>query len=587
MLAKSLAVVLSSLICATSAKNISALEVTSAPIHETAEVHENAENDAEPEVFDRFGPQSCVMLSRTEHRTCMIATRCADLDLDDVDFKFVCFNPGTTVPHALHSFGRGGFDGEEDFDSGVVCDKCTSVGFAMQQGGPLVRSALRALPQKFLLDAASNDGLLHSAEQNIAAEVGSHPPVISSSGPTLSIPNDAAHSIVGTEPLHTLEPSEVSVEDTLRTPETVSHLVPVAHAGVPQPVTVVRQPQPVQVVHEVEPVVRTVPVVHPVAQPVTVPVQTTIHNPMSLPVDVHHDARAAPPTIEGLSPRVQVDPVPQVQTVPATHSVSQSSPGQAAYFGPSSCIITFRSPSGSCIIQTRCEEHQLAGFNVGVTCLDSGGGYARYLFGKDSFHSQETFDTRIQCQQCLGVGADRTAAQMHGTLPKGIVDNVNSLKKEVQMLRDEVKNLVGAQSDSAHHGDSQGEHNSHGGEGGHSGGSSSSHGNGHGGSSDIRHTFNTERHDEEYEEEDLDALAPAPSFASAPSATLHTPPVHAAAALLHGGDEDEEFASRVFDGAPEENEFAHGSGRRAPVVIRDHQAHHTVRNLKDLLNLAQ
>lgn len=70
--------------------------------------------------------------------TCRLKTDCEKKNISDVEFRFVCFNPDSEMPSALHSFGRGGFASQEDFDSGVPCQRCTSIGYALQSGGPLL-----------------------------------------------------------------------------------------------------------------------------------------------------------------------------------------------------------------------------------------------------------------------------------------------------------------------------------------------------------------------------------------------------------------------------------------------------------------
>eukprot|EP00448_Togula_jolla_P018044 CAMPEP_0170591250 /NCGR_PEP_ID=MMETSP0224-20130122/12303_1 /TAXON_ID=285029 /ORGANISM="Togula jolla, Strain CCCM 725" /LENGTH=384 /DNA_ID=CAMNT_0010915101 /DNA_START=52 /DNA_END=1202 /DNA_ORIENTATION=+ len=112
----------------------------------------------------------------------------------------------------------------------------------------------------------------------------------------------------------------------------------------------------------------------------------------------------------------------------------------AAYFGPAACVKTYLSGEGKCIIETRCAGVDISNFDVGITCVDETGGYTRYRFGK-SFGVDEVFDTRIKCKSCLGVGDDHFV-QRRGVVPKGIVDDVNSLRLEVKHLRGEVQAII-------------------------------------------------------------------------------------------------------------------------------------------------
>lgn len=226
-----------------------------------------------------FGPNKCVGLSTTTGGTCMIKTECGAADTSFVEFAFICFNPASTMPHTLHSFGRGGFAPSESYDTGVECNECTSVDFALRDGGTVLPGAMG----------------------------------FSASG---SAPNQAL---------------------TL-------------------------------------------------------------------------DMQAGKST-------------------------------ETAFYGPSACIATFLSPQSTCMIQTRCKGIDLAAFTMGVTCLDQTGDYTRYIFGKDGFASEETFDTLIQCNACIGSG-DRAPQQLNGVLPKSLVQDVNVLKSEVKFLRQNLNAML-------------------------------------------------------------------------------------------------------------------------------------------------
>ncbi len=70
-----------------------------------------------------FGPNSCVAVKRNEQTgTCVIETNCASsVNLDAVEFAFTCQLPTMLQKH---SFGKGGFDQVESFDTSVKCDSC-------------------------------------------------------------------------------------------------------------------------------------------------------------------------------------------------------------------------------------------------------------------------------------------------------------------------------------------------------------------------------------------------------------------------------------------------------------------------------
>eukprot|EP00392_Amoebophrya_sp_AT5.2_P013897 g14029.t1 len=69
-----------------------------------------------------YGPRHCVSVSRNpESGTCVLSTHCEGVNLDTVEFAFTCKKPGVLQKH---SFGRGGFDPVETFDTSVACDTC-------------------------------------------------------------------------------------------------------------------------------------------------------------------------------------------------------------------------------------------------------------------------------------------------------------------------------------------------------------------------------------------------------------------------------------------------------------------------------
>jgi len=115
---------------------------------------------------------------------------------------------------------------------------------------------------------------------------------------------------------------------------------------------------------------------------------------------------------------------------------------QVAFFGPKSCIATYLSESGTCLIQTRCAGIDISDFGIGVTCVDKVGDYTRYVFGKGGFQDDEIFDTTLHCSTCAGVG-DAPAYQLRGVLPKTMIQDLSFLKAEVKLLRSEVTMLRG------------------------------------------------------------------------------------------------------------------------------------------------
>lgn len=89
-----------------------------------------------------WGPKHCVSVSRkSDTGTCVLQTDCGNMNLDDVEFAFTCQRPGILQKH---SFGKGGFDSQETFDTSVECDVC---GLPSEVGQSLKQSAKKFLRQ--------------------------------------------------------------------------------------------------------------------------------------------------------------------------------------------------------------------------------------------------------------------------------------------------------------------------------------------------------------------------------------------------------------------------------------------------------
>jgi len=68
-----------------------------------------------------FGPHQCISLYRSEEGTCMLSLDCDGIDNSKTEFAFNCVGKENIE---RHSFGFGGFDANEEFDTGIVCDRC-------------------------------------------------------------------------------------------------------------------------------------------------------------------------------------------------------------------------------------------------------------------------------------------------------------------------------------------------------------------------------------------------------------------------------------------------------------------------------
>lgn len=73
---------------------------------------------------DHFGPDGCVSLTRSLAGSCIITTNCQGKNTNNVVFAFDCVSKTGTV--VRHSFGTGGFDEDEEYDTDIKCGECRS-----------------------------------------------------------------------------------------------------------------------------------------------------------------------------------------------------------------------------------------------------------------------------------------------------------------------------------------------------------------------------------------------------------------------------------------------------------------------------
>lgn len=70
-----------------------------------------------------YGPGNCVTLSRSSRGSCVITTDCDGQNISKFDFSLKCEKKSGVE---IHSFGVGSFDDQEEYDTEVQCDKCSS-----------------------------------------------------------------------------------------------------------------------------------------------------------------------------------------------------------------------------------------------------------------------------------------------------------------------------------------------------------------------------------------------------------------------------------------------------------------------------
>jgi len=118
---------------------------------------------------------------------------------------------------------------------------------------------------------------------------------------------------------------------------------------------------------------------------------------------------------------------------------------ETAKYGPNGCVSTWRSEEGHCIVKTDCAKAKnISKYEFGLVCVDKVGAPVRHLFGKNSFDSEETFDTLIKCEKCLGLEDIPDDVALNGEVVTMSKDIANlravmvNISKNVEMLNAEV-----------------------------------------------------------------------------------------------------------------------------------------------------
>lgn len=104
-------------------------------------------------------------------------------------------------------------------------------------------------------------------------------------------------------------------------------------------------------------------------------------------------------------------------------------------YGPEDCVSTWRDgKTGHCQVKTNCTGIDTTQTMFGLIC-ENDDGKTRHLFGKDSFDSEETFDTLIPCKTCLALDNVTKATELEAENVE-LATEVNALATEVGAIKE-------------------------------------------------------------------------------------------------------------------------------------------------------
>jgi len=137
----------------------------------------------------RYGPGNCISLDRSSAGSCVLTTECNGNDIDHFEFAFDCesLKDGSIV---RHSYGRGGFDADEEFDSGIKCDTCSAPTEVLPQAPqkpPAVQQLIGHGAKKISSATAGMQSSGVSQEAQQAAGTTSHPAFTTTTLPKVAL----------------------------------------------------------------------------------------------------------------------------------------------------------------------------------------------------------------------------------------------------------------------------------------------------------------------------------------------------------------------------------------------------------------
>lgn len=127
----------------------------------------------------KFGPKNCVSLTKSKEGSCVISTNCEGVDISATEFAFDCVGEGGGGDVVRHSFGVGGFESSEEFDTEVKCRRCagaTHVEAAPQPPKPEAKKAAPAAEVDAIMEEAPAAKQTPPAKEEVEATATAKPP---------------------------------------------------------------------------------------------------------------------------------------------------------------------------------------------------------------------------------------------------------------------------------------------------------------------------------------------------------------------------------------------------------------------------
>eukprot|EP00929_Paragymnodinium_shiwhaense_P076093 TRINITY_DN3903_c0_g1_i1.p1 TRINITY_DN3903_c0_g1~~TRINITY_DN3903_c0_g1_i1.p1 ORF type:complete len:672 (-),score=192.22 TRINITY_DN3903_c0_g1_i1:8-2023(-) len=480
----------------------------------------------------QLGPQGCVKLTqKPDTRSCQFETKCVGQDISTFEFAFNC--QGTDGRIFRHSFGEGGFEEQETFDSEIECARClpptpqeqgvvptppqlqpkpqkeaTTAKKAVPKGRGKRRLSLMARSSRSHRKAAGRTIKRHYPKEKethdwepcedakYEHDFETQVPAEALPGSTVTFgPNNCVtlyRSVDRTCVMKTnCDPNQLTGYDfgltcVNKDGSPVVHLFGEAAFGPKESFDTLitcdsclpplqsnmaltlpsADPQnpPVQV--KIVPVMqRSAPMLsEPPQSPAPAPAQAPGGQPGSdmfkpevkelekVDQELPHEAAAGLRKLEnpnGIAKETGETPVENLvnQVVPGlvpTVPPNQLQPVDAdsvVFYGPSRCVGVYKAQNGHCVVQTKCANTNTKQYNFGMICKQPDGSMAKHEFGEDSFDKEETFDTLLKCDDCLGLEEEEAKKEGDPEEVKKLEAEMSDMKSMMGTMMQNMQNL--------------------------------------------------------------------------------------------------------------------------------------------------
>jgi len=413
----------------------------------------------------RFGPSGCVSVTRSSEGSCVMTLDCQGLEISQTEFAFDCVGK-TTV---RHSFGVGGFEADEEFDTALKCDQCNAPSSveAIAATTPVDKKKKEAAEQEaeeksVAAKAAAEKNKKEAAEKQAAAKAEKEAAAKAEKEAAAKAEKEAAEknkkeaAEKEAAPKAEKEAAEMNKTEVAEK-EAAAKAEKEAEEAVAEAAEEKKKFEAAE--KKAEEAAAKVTGATADAKPVVLNSKVKIGSQTHVKHVKH--IKLSSKAKHGSNTHVPKESK-GTKTIPAGKAVTsfkiwgssaeektptsknlRSSP-EVVRYGPNACIAVYKGADNHCRMSTSCSGVNMSNYEYGLVCVDKAGSPVKHLFGKDSFDPVESFDTLIQCNECLGLEDVPDGVALAGEVSalskaiSGLTAAMTNISMNVQRLNQEV-----------------------------------------------------------------------------------------------------------------------------------------------------